>query len=395
MVGNYARLMRWRQALSRVGAVDYLIAGAVGLFAVTEELIGGTDLPERPSLALWVAAGIVTALLVLVRRLAPFGVMAVYTGMSLAVFLLAGQEAGAWQWYTQLFLLFTLLSEVPLASPKGLFGPVATALFLAGMAISYHNEFAEYAIAVSMVAIAGGAGFGVRRHRMRALSADRRSETLAAQSELLVKEAVAEEQARLARELHDIVAHSVSLMVMQAGGVRRMLRDDQTRERAGLALIEETGRGAVEELRRMLHLLRGPGTDGLTPLPGLARLEDLVEQARSAGLDVEVDVAGEPVPLPAGLDLSAYRIVQESLTNALKHAGPTAVTVTIGYRPNELSLDITDAGPRDGARGAPAATGGHGLIGMRERAALFRGDLTAGPHGSGFAVRAALPLSAR
>jgi signal transduction histidine kinase len=376
--------------------VDHLVAGAVGLFAVTEELSGGTDLPERPSLALWVAAGVVTALLVLVRRWFPFGVMAGYTAVSVAVFVIGGQEAGAWQWYTQLLFLFTLLSQVPLVSPKGLAGPAATALFLAGMGVSYHTEFAEYAIAVAMAGIAGGAGYGVRRYRLRALTADERSEVLAAQSELLAREAVAEERARLARELHDIVAHSVSVMVMQAGGVRLMLRDDQTQERETLAVIEETGRGAVEELRRMLDLLRGPVADGLTPLPGLARLDDLVEQVRSAGLDVMVDVEGEPVPLPAGLDLSAYRIVQEALTNALKHAGPTAVTVTIGYRPHELSLDIIDDGPRDGSHSTPVATGGHGLIGMRERVALFRGDLTAGPApGSGFAVRAALPLSAR
>ncbi|WP_204041698.1 sensor histidine kinase [Acrocarpospora phusangensis] len=390
--------MRWRDSLSRLNAVDYLVAIGVGVFAVTEELSGGTDLPARPNLALWVAAGVVTALLALVRRLFPFAVMVVYTGVSVAVFVLTGNDAGAWQWFIQLLFLFTLLSEVPLNSLKGLFGPVATTLFMAGMSIAYakENEFAEYAIGIAMAAIAGGAGFGLRRHRLRALSADERSETLAAQSEMRIKEAVAEEQARLARELHDIVAHSVSLMVMQAGGVRRMLRADQAKEREAMALIEETGRGAVEELRRMLHLLRGPGLDALTPQPGLGRLDDLVEQSRSAGLDVQVDVEGEPVPLPAGLDLSAYRIVQEALTNTLKHAGPTAVTVTIGYRSHELSLDITDVGPRDGTPSAPAVPGGHGLIGMRERVALFRGDLTAGPlPGNGFAVRAALPLAVR
>ncbi|MBO3745848.1 sensor histidine kinase [Streptosporangiaceae bacterium NEAU-GS5] len=388
--------MRWPDSLPRLGAVDYLVAAAVGLFAVTEEVTGGTDLPARPSLALWVAAGVTTALLVLIRRWFPFGVMVAYTAVSVAVFQLGGQEAGAWQWFTQLLFLFTLLSQVPLLSWKGLSGPVATALFMAGMAASFRSEFAEYAIAVAMAAIAGGAGVGVRRYRLHAVTAEERSELLAAQSELLAREAVAEERARLARELHDIVAHSVSVMVMQAGGVRLMLRDDQTKERETLAVVEETGRGAVEELRRMLDLLRGPGADGLTPLPGLARLDDLVEQVRSAGLDVKVEVEGEPGPLPAGLDLSAYRIVQEALTNALKHAGPTEVTVTITYRPNELALEVADSGPRGGIREAPAAAGGHGLIGMRERVALFRGDLTAGPlPDRGFAVRVALPLTAR
>ncbi|MEV0200091.1 ATP-binding protein [Nonomuraea sp. NPDC050691] len=183
-------------------------------------------------------------------------------------------------------------------------------------------------------------------------------------------------------------------MTMQTGGVRLMLRADQEREREVLTSVEDTGRGALEELRRMLGLLRGPEGDGTVPQPGLDRLDDLLEQARTAGLDVRFDVRGEPVPLPAGLDLSAYRIVQEALTNTLKHAGPTRVAVTVAHRPGELRLEVVDEGPRAGRAPARAAgTGGHGLIGMRERAALFQGTLTAGPDGSGgFAVRAVLPL---
>lgn len=210
-------------------------------------------------------------------------------------------------------------------------------------------------------------------------------------------DAVAAERARLARELHDLVAHSVSVMVMQAGGVRLMLRPDQVTERATLAVIEETGRGAVEELRRMLGLLRGPDPDGLTPQPGLARLDDLLDQVRLAGLRVRVEVTGDPAPLPAGLDLSAYRIIQEALANTLKHAGPTDATVTIAYHRAELHLHITDAGPRAPAPPPPPArTGGRGLIGMRERAALFKGTLHAGPlPDGGYAVLAVLPLTTR
>ncbi|MEV5408665.1 sensor histidine kinase [Thermopolyspora sp. NPDC052614] len=396
--------MKWRHLLSSAASrnrfprpLDWLIAMVVGTFAVTEELTGGSDLPERPILALWVAGGVAAAVLVLVRRRWPLTTMTIYWCASLVIFLYDGYPA-AWQWYVQLIFFFTVCAEVPLRSPRGVLGVALTALFLHGMAISVPvTSNAEYAIGIVMAAIAGGAGLAVRRYQQFANAADERSELLAARSELLAREAVAEERTRLARELHDIVAHSVSVMVMQAGGVRLMLRPDQVKERETLAVIEETGRGAVEELRRMLGLLRGPEVDGLTPQPGLARLDDLVEQVRGAGLTVKVDIEGDPAPLPAGLDLSAYRIIQEALTNTLKHAGSTDATIKISYRPTELRLTITDAGPRGPAPlGLPARPGGHGLIGMRERAALFKGTLTTGPRpGGGYTVQAALPLTPR
>ncbi|MEU7983500.1 histidine kinase [Streptosporangium canum] len=219
---------------------------------------------------------------------------------------------------------------------------------------------------------------------------------LAAVMALLAREAVSEERTRITRELHDVVAHSVSAMVMQAGAARLMLRPDQVTERESLNVVEETGREVVEELRRMLGLLRtGPECDGLTPQPGLARLDDLVDQMRAAGLDVRLNVEGEPVQLPAGLDLSAYRIVQEALANTLRHAGPTEVGVTIAYRPGVLSLEILDQGPRPGRTGHGGGAG-HGLIGMRERVALFQGRLSTGPlPGGGYGVRVTLPLAAR
>ncbi|GLX93058.1 sensor histidine kinase [Herbidospora sp. NBRC 101105] len=378
---------------TRLSAADGLVAVAVGLFAVIEELTGGTELSERPIPALWVAWGVATAVLVLFRRVAPVWTMAVYTVVSSTVFVFTLEDAAAWQWLTELVFLFTVLSLHRLRSARAVFGVAATVVFVAAMGLTYGGaEFAEYAIAAGMSAIAGGAGVGVRRYQVLAARAEERTDAVVARSERLVREAVAEEQARLARELHDIVASSVSMMVMQAGGLRRRLPADLGREREALSQIEATGRGAVEELQRMLHLLRGPATDSRLPQPGLARVGDLVEQSRSAGLDVTVEVTGEPRPLPAGLDLSAYRIVQEALTNTLKHAGPTRVTVTIDHRPGELRLDVTDDGPRDGFRAAPHIPGGHGLIGMRERAALFHGSLDAGPDGGGFTVRAVLPL---
>ncbi|WP_169947910.1 sensor histidine kinase [Microbispora sp. H11081] len=368
--------------------VDWIVAVAVGLFSIAEEIGGRSTGPSREQLPLWIAAGVVTAVGVLFRRRAPFAILCVYSAVNVLLFALTPQMAAAWQFYTELVLLFTLLSEVRPGSAKAVAGLAATGAYVVSMlaASSPRAGWGDVAVAVVMSSIAAGAGLAVRRHRALAVQAAERGE-------LLAREAVSEERARIARELHDIVAHSVSLMTMQTGGVRLMLREDQERERQVLASIEETGRGAVDELRRMLGLLRGPQAD-TGPQAGLDRLDDLLDQVRAAGLEVTLEVRGDPVPLPAGLDLSAYRIVQEALTNALKHAGPTRAAVTVDYRPGELRLEVVDHGPRQGrARARVGQEGGHGLIGMRERAALFHGTLTAGPLASGgFGVRAVLPL---
>jgi signal transduction histidine kinase len=379
---------------TRLRAIDWLVAAVIGLFALTEELRGSPGLPARPVVALWVAGALVTAFLVLVRRQAPFVVACVFTAANVAVFLLSHQPPGAWQWYTQLLLMFTLLCSVPLGSLYGVAGVLMTGFFLSGMIFATGTGVEEYAIAGVMAMIAGGAGVAVRRHGLRADHADARSQLLAARSELLAREAVATERARIARELHDIVAHSLSVMVLQAGGIRLMLPKDRQRENEALSLIEETGRGAVEELHRMLGLLRAaPGGDDTAPRPTLDRLAELVAHLRSTGLDVALRVEGAPLPLPAGLDLSAYRIVQEALTNILKHAGPTEALITITYDEARLSLEIVDEGPRDGRTGPVVSSGGNGLTGIKERVALFDGELEAGPRqGGGYRVHAMLAL---
>jgi len=206
--------------------------------------------------------------------------------------------------------------------------------------------------------------------------------------------AVGEERARIARELHDVVAHSVGVMVVQAQGAGRVLDRDPERAREALEAIERTGRTALEEMRRSLGVLRRPDAGApLAPQPGIDALGALVEQARQSGLTVELITEGEPAPLPAGVDLSAYRIVQEALTNTLKHAGPVHARVAVRYGDRRLKLQISDDGaPGRGSNGIPS-TGGQGLIGMRERVALYGGDLQAEhrPQG-GFLVRASLPL---
>ncbi|MEZ7127893.1 sensor histidine kinase [Nonomuraea sp. AD125B] len=366
--------------------VDWLVAVVVALFSVAEELSERGMAPQREQATWWAVAGVVAAAGVLYRRQAPFAVLVGYSAANVAVFTVSASPAAAWQFYTQLVLLFTLLSEVPLRSPKVAVGAVATGAYVAGMLLHSITPPGpgDVAVALAMTAIAAGAGLAVRRHRVLAVQAAERGE-------LLAREAVAEERARLARELHDIVAHSVSVMTMQTGAVRLMLAPGQDRERETLTTVEETGRAALIELRRMVGLLRTADDDRLSPRAGLGRLDDLLDQVRAAGLDVTLDVRGEPVPLAAGLDLSAYRIVQEALTNALKHAGPTRAAVTIDYRPGELRLSVANEAPARRPSGTPG--GGHGLIGMRERAALFDGTLTAAPLPSGgFEVLAVLPL---
>ncbi|MEU7868547.1 sensor histidine kinase [Dactylosporangium sp. NPDC049140] len=212
----------------------------------------------------------------------------------------------------------------------------------------------------------------------------------AAVREQRAREAVMEERVRIARELHDMVAHSVTVMVIQAGVVRRRLDAGLDVDGDLLRSIESSGRDAVGELRRTLGLLRGEGA--ADPPAGLERLEDLLAQMREAGLDVRLRREGAAVALPPAADLSAYRIVQEALTNVLKHAGPTTVTVTMRYADDGLHLTVADRG----AKVPTALPGtGQGLIGMRERVTLFGGELETGPQAEGgFRVHARLPVPA-
>ena len=239
---------------------------------------------------------------------------------------------------------------------------------------------------------------------------------LATEQELRSRWAVAEERSRIARELHDVVAHSVSVMTVQAGAARRTLAASPDQAASALGQIESTGRQALVELRRLLGLLRDRDQEdvaALAPQPGLDHLESLTAAAREAGLPVEVTVEGEPRPLPAGVDLSAYRIVQEALTNSLRHAGPARAKVRIRYGREDLEVQVSDDGAggqgtvRDGGglvvvRLGPDGVlelpgrregGGHGLIGMRERVAVFGGTLETGPRpDGGYRVAARLPL---
>lgn len=209
--------------------------------------------------------------------------------------------------------------------------------------------------------------------------------------EFATREAVAAERAAIARELHDVVAHHMSVMVVQAGAARAVSESDPAATAEALRQIEASGRTGLTEMRRLLEVLKAEEDgNGRAPQPGLARLSELLDSMRVSGLPVEAVVEGSPRPLPPGVDLSAYRIVQEALTNALRHAGGASARVVVRYDPGAVELEVADDGP--GPPEDPEASGGHGLIGMRERVQLFGGELEAGPRpGGGFLLRARLP----
>jgi signal transduction histidine kinase len=254
----------------------------------------------------------------------------------------------------------------------------------------------DYLFPIVIFAITGFVARGLRHRALLARELALRNERLEVEREAQSATAVTEERHRIARELHDVVAHSVSVMVVQSGAARRVLDDEPDRAVAALTEVERSGRQALSELRRLLGLMRDGEESAAVrePQPTLAGLDDLIGRARDAGLSVELRQEGEPFPLPMGCDLAAYRVVQESLTNALQHAGDGArAKVLLRWSDDQLELDISDTG-----QGLIAAVPDHdgplgqGLVGMRERVALCGGNLQAGPRpGGGFRVHATIP----
>lgn len=242
------------------------------------------------------------------------------------------------------------------------------------------------------VVLIGGpwaAGRAMQHRRAQERVLKRRTVELEQTQEERARAAVLEERSRIARELHDIVAHALSVMVLQARGGRTVLATEPDEAREAFDTIEATGREALTEARRLVGMLRVEDEGiALAPQPSLAHLDLLVARVTAAGLPVDLVVEGQAVDLPAGIDLSAYRIIQEALTNALKHAGPATAQVVVRYLPHELVLEILDTGTHRSA----ADSSGQGLVGMQERAALYGGAVQAAPAAVGFAVRARLPL---
>ena len=269
------------------------------------------------------------------------------------------------------------------------------ALVLVGAATIIYNlpehSAAEQVFIPLVFAISWLAGFALRERAEEAEAAEARAAEAERDRDLAARIAVAEERSRIARELHDVVAHAVSVMVLQVGAVRHKLPDGLAEDREALRGVERAGRTALAEMRRLLAAMRnGDDEVELGPQPGLDVLDSLADDVGRAGLPVRLHVEGEAFALPRAIDLSAYRIVQEGLTNALKHARASHADVTLRYAPAELRIEV-----RDDGGGSAASDGlGHGLVGIRERVKIYGGEMTAGaaPEG-GFVLSALLPLA--
>lgn len=390
-----AIVLRAREVLSRFRRfdqqrVDVLVAAAL-LVDIQLEVWLGPQIQHRVPSAV---AGLALSGAVAVRRRWPFGaVLAVLVAVVAAqalggrvtqhtfgpvlavalVFYSAGallEERRAWQ-----------------ALGLGLIGSLASVLVSAG-------TFSDLLFGgVFLLGLPWAVGRILRERSARERAYRERAERVDAEREQHELTAVWGERARIARELHDVIAHSVSVMVLQAGGARTVMDAEPDRAEASLLSVERAGRDALAEMRRLVGML-GSAEDprSLAPQPGLRDIEYLIAGTRSAGLRTNLRIDGEPIAISAALDLCAYRIVQEALTNAIKHAGPAHADVYLRWEADALELEVCDDG-----RGPIAqnhASGGHGLAGMRERAALYGGSLDAGPgDGAGFTVRAHLPLS--
>jgi signal transduction histidine kinase len=245
-----------------------------------------------------------------------------------------------------------------------------------------------------LFAIVWCAGLVLRERAGHAEAAERRATVAERERAAAVRVAAAQERARIARELHDTIAHAVSVMVLQAGVVRHKLPEAHAEHKDALRAVEQTGRTALADMRLLLDAMRDPGGDGaeLAPQPGLDRLGRLLDEVGRSGLPVRLRVTGDRFPLPGGLNISAYRIIQEGLTNVLKHANADEAVVSLGYAPDQLSIEV-----RDNGQGMALGNGhrpGHGLIGIRERVRLYDGEMTTGtPEGGGFLLRVRLSLS--
>jgi len=359
----------------------------------TVELAVGRGAPDAPRTALWfdVLAVVIMAVSLLARRQFPFAAPAVYWLL-----------AGAFSFADGSLIPFVKSIYVLGMAAAFLMGNLRDArksglglVIVLGGAVSIAANIPTHTVGELVFiplpfGISWFAGFVLRERAAQAEAAEGRAARAELERDGAARLAVAEERARIARELHDIVAHSVSVMVLQVGAVRHGLPDALARQRDALQGVEEVGRTALNEMRRLLAATR-PDGDGaeLTPSPGLDDLDPLVDATARAGLPVLLQIEGQRVALPRALDLSAYRIVQEGLTNALKHAHATRADLTLSYRTSELQIEVRD----DGCGPAPGDGLGHGLVGIRERVKIYGGEMAAGPAaGGGFALTARLPL---
>ncbi len=381
-----------------VGVQDGVLALVLAVMAFGELATASSSVLGEGSPVVAAAGVLATCAFITQRRLRPPLVLGVFlTWLVLGIATLGHLEA---MFYGTLVpFTVALYSAARHGGPRLRWvaaGLAGVTILLADLAIPVLNGWNEVVFHWAVCVLAFGAGWGLQRSERRAVEEAVRAGRLESEARVLSLEAVAEERARIARELHDVLGHSVSVMVVQAGAAEQVLDDEPELVRSALASIRSTGTGALDEVRRVVTILREDREAGLAPQPGIAALGDLAESARAAGLDVDLEVTGDHAGISPGLGFTVYRIVQESLTNVRKHSGARRATVRVAAGAEELAVEVTDDG---GTRRAVARAGapgrGHGLIGMRERAALYGGTLEVGPSGEGFAVRAVLPRRAR
>ncbi|MDQ3723296.1 MAG: sensor histidine kinase [Actinomycetota bacterium] len=337
----------------------------------------------------WAVAALLTSGLLLFRRRSPLAALVGVVALWVAVHTPQAIDDPAFQFMALLVSAYALGAHAP--RREGLVGLLLAAVAFSAMNLT-RGEEVEAAVAGSIqfsVMFVFGVLVGGAASRERVLR--ERAARLEAERDERAQIAVEDERKRIARDLHDSLGHTISAMVLQVSAVRRRLGEDQGIERESLVAVERSGRDAVTELRRMLGMLRDQPTRGLEPLPSLARVDELARTMRAAGVPVDVRVEGDPSDVPAGVDVAGYRILQEALTNVLKHAPDARATVRVAYAMDGVTLEVADDGL--GAHDNGGREAGHGLIGMNERAALYGGRLEAGPRESGgFIVTARLPI---
>ena len=373
--------MRTRALLKRYGDAVLAVVIAIGY---TLELLR----PEFEDPRLTVPLAVSASLALTMRRRAPLAVFFIVTVLNVATTVIAGHDFdGKSVFFVAVFMINLYSLGAWARGVEAWIGVIGVAATVVVAVINDGDDSASGVFFfIFFCGLPWAAGVTLRLRKEK----DQELRVLERTSAEETARAIAEERARIARELHDVVSHAIAVTVLQARGGRRMVGRDDEAVRRALGAIEHTNTSALADMRRLLSLLRDSGTDGGRdePAPSLDRLDVLVEQVRGSGLPVQLEINGEPLPMPPGLDLSAYRIVQEALTNVLKHGGPAArARVEVSYGADDLGLVVTNSGRAT----ASANGGGHGLVGIRERVSVAGGSLEAGPQGDGYALCARLP----
>jgi signal transduction histidine kinase len=375
---------------SRFARIDVAVAAAVAGVAVAEVAANAAIVPKPAAAACELAMAIALvwrrrSALVVVTLVAVVQVIEAAAGVPL--------EQPLVPLLALVIALYALMTEAP-----GWQAASGAAVMLVAVGVEtvvQDKGFANFAFALVFLVGAAIVGRTVHSRTRHAAELADRAESLERQQSLTAQLAVQEERTRIARELHDVIAHTVSVMVVQAGAAEQIVGRDPDRARTAMQAVQTTGREALGEMARLLGILREDGAEiGLTPAPGLADLATLVDGARRSGMDVHFQLDGYPRQLPPGPELSVYRIVQEALTNIRKHAGRSRAAVRVTCSDTAIVAEVNDDGPREPLAEAAVPGTGQGLIGMRERVALYGGTLIAGPSAAGgFQVRASIPIA--